>query len=214
MDILLAIGIFLITSVVAYMGVRVTFRPVREEDARKYTVVFVILTVVAGLLIGWQAYLGHRSQGEVQSLLTRIQANTENPPKISVNVPPSQVIFQPQSANRGVRYLKGSNDAARKKRLEIRTKLGEFLQQSNIIKTLCLSPRLQDFNCQRQINDVLGKALLYIDKNLEPSYRARFETANGANLIYDNVSEEDSRSLSGLKYKADAIEIFIKELRD
>src|ERR1041385_7700656 len=107
MDIFLAVAISAITFAIAFMGVRVTLHPVKEGNAKKYTVGFVLLSLFACLLVGWQAYLGHKSQGEVQSLLKSIQHNTETPQKIApiFNVPPSQVIIQPQS----VQSIRSSN---------------------------------------------------------------------------------------------------------
>lgn len=107
-----------------------------------------------------------------------------------------------------------SDPAEKKRRLEIRDKLAEFLAQSSQIKSLCLKqPPLQNFSCKDEINQWYGKTVLYLAQNLEPAYRARFESATGLSLGYA-VSAEDNGYINALTYKANALDEFIRELRD
>ena len=109
------------------------------------------------------------------------------------------------------RILQGqSTNETGKRRLEIRTKLAGFLDQAASIKALCLSQLTHA--CEARTHHLLQGIVAYISKNLEPSYRARFESAGGALLSYPNMTQYQNENLSLLKYKTEALEQFIKEL--
>ena len=90
MDIFLAALLFLVASATAYLGVHVTLHPPATDKAkRSYKVAFLALTVVALGLIIWQTILNRRETGSLHAQLNKIQKNTETPPSVTVNVPPS-----------------------------------------------------------------------------------------------------------------------------
>ena len=103
MDIFLAIAIFLLTSAIAYLGVRVTLHPAETEVSKiKYKLGFVFLTAIAAGLILWQSIMNRKEQGELHSQLNKIQKNTETPPQVTVNVPqsiPPQIIVNPSASS-------------------------------------------------------------------------------------------------------------------
>jgi hypothetical protein len=93
--------------------------------------------------------------------------------------------------------------------------LAEFLERGSQLKTLCLrQPPIPTFSCKEQINEWYGKTAAYLSQNLEPAYRARFESAAGNTLMYGNVSQEDNGYINALVFKSVALDEFLKELRD
>jgi hypothetical protein len=98
-DILIAIGIGVLTIVIAYLGVHVTFHPADSAEKKSaYKVAFALCGLAACGLIAVQAYRNLKSQEALNAQLGRIETNTKTPPTVQVNVPaspPTQVILQP-----------------------------------------------------------------------------------------------------------------------
>jgi hypothetical protein len=108
-------------------------------------------------------------------------------------------------------------EAEKKRRVEIRTKLGEFLNKSTAIKNICLtefpagSPR---YPCLQITNGWLQECYGYIQKNMEPSYAPRFAAAGGLSLSYNAAhgDQEIDNSVNTLTFKAAALNEFIREM--
>lgn len=84
MDILLAVLVFVLTAGTAYLGVYVTLHPPEDEKKKtQFKRLFVELTVLAAVAIGYQAF-------HTEEQLNTIQHNTEQPPHVTVNVPGSR----------------------------------------------------------------------------------------------------------------------------
>lgn len=95
MDILVAVALFVLTSAMAYLGVRVTLHPAKTtEQKRKYKLTFSALTVLATALIAWQGYTNRKDQGKLQSQLSDIEHNTER-------VEHTHIMFYPPEATNG-----------------------------------------------------------------------------------------------------------------
>lgn len=102
MDIFLAIAIVFVTALIGYVGVHVTLHPAETPKAkRNYKIIFGALTLVACGLVLWQGILNRHEQNELHSQLNKIQKNTEQPPTVNVNVPPSP----PPSKQRAIMTL-------------------------------------------------------------------------------------------------------------
>jgi hypothetical protein len=85
MDIFLAISIFVATSALGFLGLRVTLHPAYTENAKlRYKFAFGILTGIACALILWQTILARHEQGLLHAQLDKIQKNTEQPPTVNV----------------------------------------------------------------------------------------------------------------------------------
>jgi hypothetical protein len=106
-DILLPVVLFLVTSVTAYLGVRVTLHPAETPKAKRlYKVAFGVLTIIATGLIVWQSVLSRAEKTQLRTQLNQIQKNTETPP--TVNVSPPTVSVEPRitvPANKAKAYV-------------------------------------------------------------------------------------------------------------
>lgn len=94
-DILLPLGVGLLTFVLAGMGVYVTLYPPDDRSKKEWWVAFVLVALVGCGLIAWQAIRSVNTQESLQGLLNKIQHNTEQPP--TVNVAPPIVNIPPQN---------------------------------------------------------------------------------------------------------------------
>src|SRR4051812_36349816 len=101
-DIVLAVLLGLLTLITAYLGVHVTLHPAESHHEKlAYKIGFSACGVTACVLIGVQTYRNNAAQQQLQSEIThiqndtgRIERNTEQPPRVQVNVPPASVVFR------------------------------------------------------------------------------------------------------------------------
>lgn len=97
MDIILAVALFFVTSGTAYLGVRVTLHPAETPSAkRSYKLGFLVLTLCAAGLIVSQSLLNRIEQGKLHAQLDKIQKNTEQPPKVELQIPSMQIPSPPR----------------------------------------------------------------------------------------------------------------------
>ena len=91
LDIAIAVLLGALTLLTAFLGVYVTLHPVESDHSRKrYKIGFCACGLFACVLIGLQAYRNTQAQAATQKQLTQIEHNTKEPPKVEVNVQPSQ----------------------------------------------------------------------------------------------------------------------------
>jgi hypothetical protein len=101
-DILLAVLLGVLTLITAYLGVHVTLHPAESHREKwAYKIGFTVCGLTACVLIGIQTYRNNAAQQQLQSEIThiqndtvRIEKNTEQAPRVEVNVPPPSVILQ------------------------------------------------------------------------------------------------------------------------
>jgi hypothetical protein len=114
----------------------------------------------------------------------------------------------------------GSEDAKReaekKKKLDIRTRLGYLLQQNQSIRTYCIHPEMappaMHFSCVNEASLWSSGAYNFITANMESSYGARFVAATGYSKSYSGVTDQNvNNAITTLEHKATAITEFIKE---
>lgn len=90
-DILIAVGIALLTAVMAYMGVHVTLHPPIDAKKGQWRYGFILVGIAAVALIALQTWRNGASQAALHVQLNKIQHNTETPPLppvVNVNIPP------------------------------------------------------------------------------------------------------------------------------
>jgi hypothetical protein len=87
-DIGIAIGVGLLTSALAYMGVHVTLHPPGPSHKAWWKVGFVVIALTGCILIAYQTKRRIDSQKATQSELTTIEKNTESRPNVTVNPTP------------------------------------------------------------------------------------------------------------------------------
>jgi hypothetical protein len=86
LDIILAIGVGLLTATMAYMGVQITLRPPESDRAKAcWTIGFIATALLACVLLALQTKRSGDAQSALQTQLTNIQRNTEHPTAITVN---------------------------------------------------------------------------------------------------------------------------------
>jgi hypothetical protein len=110
LDIFIVVALGIATLVTAYLGVHVTLHPAESQKEKQfYKIGFVVCGVLISFLAGWQAYRNNKTQNELSQELGRIEKNTNEPPKVQVNVPPAQVVVEPSEAHMPPSYLEVSN---------------------------------------------------------------------------------------------------------
>jgi hypothetical protein len=104
-DVVIAVALALLAAIATYLGVYLTLHPPGEEEKQKkrsYKLTFLIIGGLSVVLIFVQAYRAHNSSDEIDRLLGEIKKNTEQPPQVIVNVPPSTppnvIVNPPQQA--------------------------------------------------------------------------------------------------------------------
>jgi hypothetical protein len=105
-------------------------------------------------------------------------------------------------------------DADKRKRFEIRTKLGELLEKNELVKSRCIAAGQQQppqFSCVADANSWLQEAFVFITQNMESSYKARFVSATGLSMSYGISDEATENAINALTHKSAAITEFIKE---
>jgi hypothetical protein len=135
--------------------------------------------------------------------------------------PPPTIIRDTAEENRlrgEVQQLNGlldtqkAEEAAKKKREEIRTQLGNLLTENRALMNACINPPSANYACESAANTWFLKAQTYIAKNLEPSYVSRFINASGLGLSYTGADAKTNGILNGLNFRATALEQFIREI--
>ena len=108
---------------------------------------------------------------------------------------------------------KKADEEARRKRGQVRTHLGSLLNEARATMRACLqTPPIAGFSCEEATNKWFSKAHTYIEKNLEPSYLSRFDSAEGLGMSWIGANEKTNNLLNFLNQHAAVLEQFIKEL--
>lgn len=105
-DIVIASGIAFTQLALAWYGVHVS---VMEHRIRNAEIIGLVGALGVGLTI-WGAIRTGLTQQNLETTLARIQRNTEAPPKVEVNIPPSippQIIVAPPAPSSGPRVSGG-----------------------------------------------------------------------------------------------------------
>lgn len=90
MEIGIALAIAVLASALAFMGMYVTLHPPDTDSAkRNWKIGFGLVALLACAVTVWQTKRNSATQDALQKQLDRIRKNTENPPQVTVNVPPS-----------------------------------------------------------------------------------------------------------------------------
>lgn len=85
-DVVLAVGVGMLTVVMGYMGVRVTLRPPQTERAKwTWEIGFAVVALLTCILIGWQTKRSVKAQDALQSQLRDIRNNEVKPPSAQEN---------------------------------------------------------------------------------------------------------------------------------
>jgi hypothetical protein len=94
-DICIAVLLCAVTIIMGYLGVHVTLHPTEEpRKQRRFKIGFWSCGIFAISLIAVQTARNANTQSTLTAQLDKIQHNTEQPPKIEVNVPPAQVVVK------------------------------------------------------------------------------------------------------------------------
>jgi hypothetical protein len=119
----------------------------------------------------------------------------------------------PKPCTQGARQEgNGSEEQEKAQRLDIRTKLSEFLARATQLKAACLT--VTNMPCEQEATKWLNECAAYIQKNMEPSYYPRFINASGLTLSYNAAKTETINNIANqLTFKAAALDEFIKEMR-
>jgi hypothetical protein len=99
-------------------------------------------------------------------------------------------------------------------RLAIRTRLAELMERNENIKANCLAdPPIQNYSCYKETVRWGEDTVTYISQNMEPSYKARFNSASGVSLSWIGArgSQEVNNSMNYLTWKIKVLDDFIKE---
>lgn len=154
-------------------------------------------------------------QSENATLQTKLESQGRDLATIkSSNIVTGAKPIPVEVTNGEVPQRAAETEAEKKKRQQIRTALGSLQVEANQIINQCgADPPIKDFDCEHAGNEWYGRAMAYIQKNLELSYAARFQTsAAPAGFGYANVSSNNNKVMVGLNGKSRALEEFIKEL--
>jgi hypothetical protein len=128
------------------------------------------------------------------------------------NIPPKTVYVTPHGA------VTTADDAGKKQRAEIRGQLGDLMSEGRGIMGFCLHPTPSvaspefDASCEKRATDWDERAARYLHDNLESSYLARFNTAEGLSMSWEGADQSVDRDLNYLNSRINALEQFIKEL--
>jgi hypothetical protein len=106
LDIIISAVLGALTAATAYMGVYVTLHPPAEEQKSAWKSWFIAIAILGVGLIVLQGYRARSASQELQAQLDKIQHNTETPPQVTVNVPPSPAP-SPPSQHTHLTFLKG-----------------------------------------------------------------------------------------------------------
>jgi hyperosmotically inducible periplasmic protein len=94
--ILIAAGIAVLTTLMAYMGVHVTLHPPETQRSRLMWKVGFSVVAMAGIaLVAAQTRNNAVEQQTLRDEMARIEKNTRQPPTVQVTVPPAQVVISP-----------------------------------------------------------------------------------------------------------------------
>ena len=139
-DIIIAVLLGALTLLTAYLGVHVTLHP-PQTDTEKfwYKGGFCVSGVLACSFIGVQAYRNHVSQAALTAQMGRIETNTKEPPKVQVNVPPTQIVFQQPSGPVPLPEFPGERHVGNGQIEKIKAALQPFPKQKVAIVTLAHS---------------------------------------------------------------------------
>ena len=100
-DILIAIGTGVIQVIVTWYAVHISMKEHRKRNA-------LVIGVLGFVGIGLTVFATIRSglsQQQLKAEIDRIERNTEQPPKVQVNVPPASVIVQPPPSGKQRAYV-------------------------------------------------------------------------------------------------------------
>jgi len=175
-------------------------KSVTEAIGSQYKELIGSLTNQIGNLKGQLA-----EQGKKVDVIQKSNIVTgKNPIKVEVTNEPSSIGSPSQT------------EAEKKKRADVRTRLGILLGEATAIKTFCLTdPPPPQFSCVDSANDWARRTLTYIGQNLEQSYQPRFLAATGLSVSYNAAkTEQINNAVNYLTFKAAILEQFIKEFRD
>lgn len=178
LDILLSVLLGVLTLVTAYFGVHVTLHPVQSHREKwAYKIGFTICGLAACVLIGIQTYRNSAAQQRLQAEVThiqndtvRIERNTEQPPKVQVNVPPPSVVVQPAPS-----VLETGHSATKNQ-----TKLRSLSNTQLRAATLALAKSMRDFE-----RNAIEQSIAFIGIN---GQRERAQAIYSDNLmVYNNT---------------------------
>ncbi|MGB7549228.1 MAG: hypothetical protein WBM14_15925 [Terracidiphilus sp.] len=110
-DILIAVGICLLTAAMAYMGVHVTLHPPDSDNLKRaWKVGFCFVAVLACVLIAWQTKRGASTQSDLQVQLKDIRKNITKPPSAQENAEALYVLENKKKPVNPSKVQRPSND--------------------------------------------------------------------------------------------------------
>jgi hypothetical protein len=244
-DVGISVVLGLLTLAMAYLGVQMTLHP-PEDDAKKtrYKWGFAFLSVANVALIVLQGVRNGQTQSDLQTDVreARDQAKSARTELQTVRAELEREGVRRQQAEKDLGLivrqagsetrsgvaedfrkapiqvqLNGQPTADPTKALATRNKLGQLLEQNEILKTRCLKDPVASpqFSCAGQAQRWFDEALQFVSENMEGSYRARLRSKTGLSLDYGGAkgNQETNGVLNALTFKAAALAEFITELR-
>lgn len=185
LDIALAVLLGVLTLVTAYLGVHVTLHPVQSHREKwAYKIGFSVCGLAACILIGIQTYRNNAAQQELHSEISRIQNdtvriehNTEQPPRVQVNIPPPTIILPRVSSD-------PSNSSAATQTL---SSLTNYELQKNV---WALTHRMRAFE-----KNMIEQMTAYSSSGVPQDHAVIHEDQKVAQIYLDNASVYNSTML-------------------
>lgn len=144
LDSILEWAVVFLPTVLSIAGVFVSIRIPGSHHHRRWYIGLLFFGIFVSAVTFWQQSRSRASHGEelqkLQALLGKIEGNTSQPPRVSVNVPPAQVIVAPQgnfaNSPEFTKLIKKLNEVTPPESSSDKAVMQRFLREDRIGKML------------------------------------------------------------------------------